>query len=75
MTAMPTQAPAAIQRLEKPALYAYSAPAMKVPEPIQVQTSVNTMTGTDSERPATMKSSWFFTCRARTKLKAIRTAK
>jgi len=54
---MPTQAPAESQRAEKPALEANSAPEMNVPEPIQVQIRVKTMTGHFNLRPATMKSS------------------
>ena len=65
MTAMPTHAPAGSHSDDQPARAAYSAPAMKVPEPIQVHTSVNTMVVSESLRPATMKSSCDLTCRAR----------
>ena len=34
-----------------------------MPDPIQVQTSVNTILPTDSERPATIMSSWLLTWR------------
>jgi len=50
---MPTHAPAASQRAEIPALAANSAPLMNVPEPIQVQIRVKTMTCHFKLRPAT----------------------
>jgi len=62
---MPTNAPAGCQIALQPAYDAYSAPAMKVPEPIQVQTSVNTILVSDRLRPATMKSSCDLICRDR----------
>jgi len=75
MTRMPSQAPAGSHTLDQPALAAYSAPAMKVPEPIQVQMRVKTITESGRLRPATMKSSWLFTLRARRKLKPARTSR
>ena len=68
---MPTQAPAGIHREEKPALAAYSAPAMKVPEPIQVHMRVKTITRILRLLPATIKSSWVFTLLARRKLSPV----
>jgi len=65
ITAMPTQAPAGSHRLLQPALAAYSAPAMNVPEPIHVQMRVNTITLRLKDRPATMKSSWLLIFRER----------
>ena len=60
ITTIPNQAPAGIHKLDHPACAAYSAPAINVPEPIQVQISVNTITFILKLRPATMKSSWLF---------------
>jgi hypothetical protein len=58
MKITPKNAPAGIQMAENPALEANSAPAMKVPEPIQVQIKVKTITQVLIDRPATMNSSW-----------------
>jgi hypothetical protein len=46
---------------------------MNVPEPIQVQMSVNTMTDHFRLRPATMKSSWLLMRLARMKLNTVKT--
>ncbi len=73
MRTMPTQAPADSQRAEKPALEANSAPEMKVPEPIQVQIRVKTMTCHFRLRPATMNWSWLLIFRERMKFRAVRT--
>ncbi len=54
---MPRKAPAGCQIALHPAYEAYSAPAMNVPDPIHVQTSVKTILVSDRLRPATMKSS------------------
>ncbi len=70
---IPTQAPPASQRAEKPALEANSAPLMNVPEPIHVQIRVKTMTCHFRLRPATMNSSWLLIRRERTKFIAVRT--
>jgi len=45
----------------QPALAANSAPEIKVPEPIQVQISVNTIFMRGIFRPASIMSSWFLT--------------
>ena len=65
MMAMPRKAPAGCHTALHPAYDAYSAPAMKVPDPIHVQTSVKTILVSERLRPATMKSSWFLICRDR----------
>jgi hypothetical protein len=57
-----------------PVRYASPAPPNREPDPIQVQTSVPTSSATGTDRPATMKSSWLFTPRARQTLTAIRKA-
>jgi len=62
---MPRNAPAGCQTALQPAYEAYSAPAMKVPEPIHVQTSVKTILVSERLRPATMKSSCDLTWRDR----------
>ena len=64
-TAIPTQAPALIHSAENPSRNARPAPPKRLPEPIQVQTRVPTSTCQGTERPATMKSSWVVTLRAR----------
>ena len=61
--ARPTQAPALIHSAEKPLRYARPAPPKRLPEPIQVHTSVPTRNAALTPRPATMKSSWVFTSR------------
>ncbi len=72
MRMIPTQAPAASQRAENPALDANSAPLMNVPEPIQVQIRVKTMTCHLRLRPATMNSSWLLMRRERMKFRVVR---
>jgi len=64
-TTMPTQAPALIQSAEKPSRNARPAPPKRLPEPIQVQIRVPTRICHGTDRPATMKSSWVDTFRAR----------
>ncbi len=71
MRMMPTQAPAASHSAENPAFEANSAPLMKVPDPIQVQIRVKTMTCHLRLRPATMNCSWLLIRLERTKFRTV----
>jgi hypothetical protein len=57
ITAIPNHAPADCHNAGSPTRYPSPAPANRLPDPIQVESSVKTRTEAGSDRPATMKSS------------------
>src|SRR5579875_1711022 len=63
-TTNPNHPPRGCHNATKPFRYAFSAPASKLPAPIQDDNNVKTKTGQLKLRPATRKSASFFTPRA-----------
>jgi hypothetical protein len=75
MMTMPIHAPTGNQRELQPAFAANSAPAIKVPLPIQVQMRVKTILVMDICRPATIMSSLLLTRLERQKFMIVSAAK
>ena len=75
MMTIPTQAPTGNHKALQPAFAASSAPAIKVPLPIQVQMRVNTIFVMEIWRPATIISSLLLTWLERQKFMMVSTAR